>query len=279
MHDMSMSTPRFYHQSGLLVTAYDALHPPDMAGSPIEGDVGFYRSLAAEQGGPVLELACGTGRIALALAADGFDMVGVDRSRPMLAIAEAKRRVAGAGATRVEFVEGDMRTVELGRTFGLAIIAFRSFASLLTVDDQRRCLSTVWRHLDSRGVLVLDLFDPRLDLCLPDPPDDYPHSRGRALLPDTGTTVEAEVTARHNDPLTQVLTETWRHTERASDGSILRQELDELVLRWTYRYELHHLLGLSRFDLVAEYSDFGKSPPAYGHELVIVARRRDGGDE
>jgi hypothetical protein len=47
------------------------------------------------------------------------------------------------------------------------------------------------------------------------------------------------------------------------------------MLRWTYRYELHHLLELAGFEFVAEYSDFAKSPPAYGRELVVMARRSE----
>jgi hypothetical protein len=71
------------------------------------------------------------------------------------------------------------------------------------------------------------------------------------------------------------MTETWRFTERGADGTVLREEIEEFVLRWTYRYELHHLLELSGFDMVNEYSDFRRSPPVYGRELVVVARRGD----
>jgi len=86
-------------------------------------------------------------------------VVGVDRSQPMLAIAEAKRQTADpAIAGRLESVEGDMRDVELGRTFRLVIIAFRSFAHLLTVGDRRRRLATARRHLDPGGLLALNIF-------------------------------------------------------------------------------------------------------------------------
>jgi hypothetical protein len=48
------------------------------------------------------------------------------------------------------------------------------------------------------------------------------------------------------------------------------------VRRWTYRYELHHLLELAGFELVAEYSDRAGSPPICGNEIIVFARRRDG---
>ena len=81
---------RFYEDgSSLFVRAYDAFHhqPPP----PIAGDVAFYRQLARQAAGPVLELACGTGRIAVPRAADGIDITGVDASDGMLAIAQRKR--------------------------------------------------------------------------------------------------------------------------------------------------------------------------------------------
>jgi ubiquinone/menaquinone biosynthesis C-methylase UbiE len=270
-----VTTSRFYERSSLFVTAYDALHLTDMGGTRVGGDVEFYRELAAEQGGPILELACGTGRVAIPLAAAGFDVVGLDLSSPMLEIGRSKQRAAPSPvSSRLTFVHGDMRDFDLGRTFPLAVIAFRSFASLLTVDDQRLCLTAIRRHLEPQGLLAVNVFDPRLDLCVPDPPGDYPHTRGQAGLAG-GNSVEVVVTERRNDPLRQILAETWQVTERRPDGGIEGQEWEELVLRWTYRYELYHLLELSGFGVVAEYSDFAKSPPAYGGELVIVARRTD----
>lgn len=89
-----MPTRRFYQEPSLNVATYDALNSAERAGLGVEGDVDFYRSVAADQGGPILELGCGTGRVAFPLAEDGFEVVGIDRSTPMLAVAESKRRVA-----------------------------------------------------------------------------------------------------------------------------------------------------------------------------------------
>jgi ubiquinone/menaquinone biosynthesis C-methylase UbiE len=270
-----MSVPRFYQQPSLFVATYDLLNSPEKAGMGVEGDVEFYRSLASELGGPILELACGTGRVAFPLAEDGFSVVGVDLSRPMLAVAESKHSAANqAVASRLEFIEGDMRDVQLDRTFRMVIIAFRSFAHLLTVDDQRRCLDNVRQHLDRGGLLALNVFDPRLDLCMPNDSASYPQPRGRAYLAETATYVDLEAIARVNDPVLQVMTETWRLTERTEAGTVVRDEVEQLVIRWTYRYELHHLLELCGFEDVVEYSDFKRSPPAYGRELVVLARRR-----
>ncbi len=71
----------------------------------------------------------------------------------------------------------------------------------------------------------------------------------------------------------QVFTEIWRWTEIDEEGRVVRTELEELRLRWTFRYELHHLLEVCGFRLLREYSDFKGSEPAYGRELVVVAER------
>ena len=92
----------------------------------------------------------------------------------------------------------------------------------------------------------------------------------------TDHTIRVDVLSRTNDPLNQVLRETWRFIETDRMGTVVRSEAEGLALRWTYRYEMHHLLELSGLDVVAEYSDFDGSPPAYGREQVWVARRPEG---
>ncbi len=156
--------PRFYARAGLHTETYDVATTEVPGGD----DVGFLRGLAEEVGGPVLELGCGTGRVAIPLAEAGLRVVGLDRSPHMLATAEAKRRaLPPAVRRRIEFIEGDMTDFSLGRRFGLAFAAFRVFMSLPDPDAQRACLAAVRRHLRPGGLVVLDLFDPRLQWIAP----------------------------------------------------------------------------------------------------------------
>ncbi len=268
--------PGFYWYESLNVETYDIRHPVAMEGTPIAGDVAFYRGLADEFGGAVLELACGTGRVAITLAEAGFAVTGLDRSEPMLAVAREKVASANPDVTdRVDLVHGDMAAFDLGRRFGLTVIAFRSFQSLLNPALQADCLRAVHAHLEPGGRLALDLFDPLLDRCAPgSPPFEHAISRGDVWLPN-GHAVQVAVTARDVDPLTQVMRETWRFTEIDPAGTVVRVQDEELRLRWTYRHELRYLLELHGFAVEAEYSDFAGSPPAYGRELIVVARREE----
>ena len=260
---------RFYESSAsLFVRAYDAFfdHPPPQ----IAGDVAFYERLARETGGPVLELACGTGRIALPLAERGLDITGVDASDGMLAIAERKSAaLPPAARQRLTLVSQDMSELALDRRFGCIFVAFRSFQHLLTVDLQRRTLAAIQRHLAPDGRLALHLFDPRVDLLI----DGY--LRPPVLLgiePATQRRYVGEVLRTSFDHLAQIRRDLWRYAEFGADGAALEEATGEMALRWTWRWELRHLLELCGFVVEAEYSDFAGSAPTYGKELIVVAR-------
>src|SRR5258705_13380298 len=154
----------FYEGAGsLFVEAYDAFYsdsPPQIA-----GDVAFYEGLARQTSGPVLEVACGTGRIALALAAAGLEVTGVHHSDGMLTTAWRKVAALPAAARdRLTLVAQDMTELSLSRRFGFVFVAFRSFQHLLTIERQKRSLGAIRHHLKYNGRLALHLFDPRLDL-------------------------------------------------------------------------------------------------------------------
>src|SRR5436305_12502961 len=104
----------FYEADSLHTEIYDALGPSLVMGSPVEGDTDFYRRLARETGGPILEVGCGTGRVAAALARDGHQVLGVDLSAPMLRLAERRRAALSADvAARLSFHRADMSTLDL----------------------------------------------------------------------------------------------------------------------------------------------------------------------
>ncbi len=260
------ATP-YYSRTGLHIEIYDRMEWP--ANGP---DVPFLVELAEESGGPVLELASGTGRVAWAIAEAGIKVVGLDLHPGMIKAAEAKRQdYPDAVGGRVRFEQGDMTDFNLGQTFRFAYITFRSFQALLTPEAQRACLQSVWRHLEPGGRLMINLFDPKLSRC--DAGADWPIEQETLRNPATGLDVEQRSIERVNDPLSQTLKILWQLQEKDGSGRVVREAIERLDLRWTYRQEMRYLLELCGFEVEAEYSDFQKSPPAYGGEQVWVVRK------
>ena len=213
---------RFYQGAeSLFVRAYDAFYreaPPQIA-----GDVAFYRQLAQRTGGAVLELACGTGRIAVPLAESELDVTGVDISDGMLAIIRQK-----AAARPLTLIAQDMSALHLDRQFGCIIVAFRSFQHLLTVELQRRTLGAIHRHLAPDGRVALHLFDPRIDILVEEAPR-------QSVLRGTDTasdhTFIGEMLSARFDYLTQIRHDLWRCREYAPDGALLAEDARDMALR------------------------------------------------
>src|SRR5258706_11949225 len=124
-------------------------------------DVRFYRMLADERGGPILDLACGSGRLLAPLARDGHLVVGLDHSGPMLAQAAARvARLPSAARGRVRLARGDLRTLATRRRFELAIVAFHGIQHLVTDGDLLRFLRRARAALVPGGWLAFDVFAP-----------------------------------------------------------------------------------------------------------------------
>src|SRR5947209_17669941 len=101
-------------------------------------------------GGPALELAIGTGRIALPLAARGVRVDGIDLSSAMVARLRAK-----PGGDQISVTMGDFAEVPVQGTYRLIFVVFNTFFNLLTQDDQVRCFVNVATHLTDDGVFLV----------------------------------------------------------------------------------------------------------------------------
>lgn len=126
-------------------------------------DVRFYRTLADERGGPILDLGCGTGRLLIPLVRDGHVVVGLDRAWPMLARAAARRaRLAAPARRRALLVRGDLGHLPVGRRsrFAMAVAAFHTVQHLATDRDLVRFFRQVREALIPGGWLAFDVFAP-----------------------------------------------------------------------------------------------------------------------
>ncbi len=152
---------------------YDAARLYDLVwGQYAEGDsLGFYEEQLEQWGEPALELACGSGRLLIPLAEAGFDIVGLDLSSAMLALAQEKAAERGLS---LDILRADMRAFHLSRQFRCILAPANSFQHLLYRRDVERCLACTRRHLHPRGRLILQVFNPGLALLARDPKRRYP---------------------------------------------------------------------------------------------------------
>ncbi len=136
---------------------YDLIAPfYDIEHASFDEDLDMYQNFAEASGGSILELACGSGRVLLPLAQEGYDIVGVDTSDPMLALARQRLQEL-ASPVRCELMQQSMSTMQLGRKFRMAFIALGSFAHITTRKEQQQTLANIRTHLSTGGLFVIDI--------------------------------------------------------------------------------------------------------------------------
>lgn len=128
----------------------------DLFGS--KNDLEFYRELALQSGNKALELGVGTGRLAIPLAKAGIRVVGIDNSVHMLSVAREKlAKETEAVRRRVILKRGDMRNFKLKHSFPFIYIPASTFDHNITVEEQKRTLNCVYKHLEKNGTFTFDL--------------------------------------------------------------------------------------------------------------------------
>lgn len=236
-------------------------------------DLDFYREYALamdpERRLPVLELGCGTGRVAMKLAEAGFRVVGVDSSAGMLRVMKQKAEGAGLGE-RVDTVEADMRDLSSLREkgFNLAYCALNTFAYLPATDDQLAMLGAVRARLVEHGILIVDLTPPVPGLL---PPGDSEVIHQGSYMDSDGSMMHKLVTGIAR-PATQTHDVTIFYDLENEDGALHRLS-QRLTLRWTGRYEMEMLLRLAGYTVEQLYGSYELDE--FGDEserMIFVAR-------
>jgi SAM-dependent methyltransferase len=239
-------------------------------------DIAFYVGEAYQAKGPVLELACGTGRVLLPCADAGAFITGLDLSQAMLTRCQEKLAAYSPEvAERVRLVTGDMRAFKLPERFDLITSPFRSFLLLLTVQDQLQTLATIREHLTDAGRLIFNVFVPDVKMMA-----ERSSESGEAmthlkefLIPESGHRMMMW-DSRHYRINEQMLESLFIYDEVDETGQVVRRSYKPLRLRWIYRYEAEHLLARSGFAVEALYGGFNRLPfDENSREMIWVARK------
>jgi SAM-dependent methyltransferase len=245
---------------------YDKQDPSDVG-------VEFYSALAKEIGNPVLELACGTGRVTIPIAQSGFSITGLDIVPGMLERARSK-----SVGLPVRWVEGDVRTFDLGERFRLIFMTGNAFQALVTNAEQEALLQRVLVHLDDEGWFAFETRNPLL-----------PNMKTReGFFPAIETCTEEEFspsyinvdgyevrvsTTRTYDHIGQIL-HLVGYKRWYEDGKE-HVKTARTALRYTFPQELAALLHYNGFVLQRQYGDWNLDPlTANSPSIISVCSKR-----
>jgi SAM-dependent methyltransferase len=224
---------------------------------------------AGRMGHPVLELACGTGRLTIPIAQTGVEIVGLDLSASMLAHARTKAKATGV---EIEFIEGDCRSFDLGQKFALIFMAFNSLQHLHDYASLSALFANVRKHLSEGGRFVFDVFNPKLEILARASGDrrferEYQDPDGRGMM-------AFEHSATYDDA-SQVSNILCYFVRRGANGEEVEVREEELHLRSFFPQELDLLVRSQGFEIVEKFGnfeqkEFGSSDP----KQVVVCRSK-----
>ena len=232
-------------------------------------DLQFWRELAAEYGPRVLELAAGTGRLALTVLESDSHYTGLEISAPFLE--RAQEKLASYG-DRARLILGDMRDFHLGESFDLIFIGFNAFLHLLTDDDACSALRCMAEHCHAETRLAIDIF-------VPDPlflfrPPNHRAAAMDYIDPIDGQSVSVTESNEY-DPLTELNRISWYYST-AKRPDFLRYDF---TMRMFYPDTMDRLLHECGFQVLEKWGDYGRHPFGPESALQLYLARPAGNEQ
>lgn len=240
----------------------------DAENAEMTEDLPLHSELAEDFGAPILDIGCGSGRVMLALAREGYRVVGVDYAQAMLA--RGKRRVERMPdemRENVTFVHGDALTVDIpGGPFQVISVPYNGFMHFQTQADQITALKRFRTLIADGGILLLDL--PNAGEAFGTQDDGALVLERSFIEPESGNLVMQQ-SVSGLERIKQQLHITWIYDEITPDGTVHRT-LAPLALRYVFPGELDLLLAATGFEATTIYGDYDQSPFEEGSPRMIV---------
>jgi 2-polyprenyl-3-methyl-5-hydroxy-6-metoxy-1,4-benzoquinol methylase len=227
--------------------------------------IAFYVDLAKTIGGPVLEIACGSGLVTIPIAAQGLEVTGVDLARPML---EHARKKAEAQGLRLRWVEADARSFDLRAEYKFIFITGNAFQAFLRREDQEVLLASVKRQLAPQGVFVFETRNPSGH----DLTDQSEEEFDQSYISVEGHRVSVSSTQIY-DPIAQTIY--WTSYRRWNDGERDHQKETHIACRFTYPRELEALLHYNGFQIIQQFGNWNQEAlSASSPSIISICRAR-----
>ncbi len=237
----------------------------------ITEDIPFYLAAAREHGSPVLELACGTGRITIPLAREGFEVTGLDLSAEMLRIAREKlSKERPEVHARLRLIEADMSDFALHETVSLAFIPAASLFHVHTDEQRSSCLSCVGRHLKPGGGVIVDLI-PADRMANQTVGETKEFKRG--VSASTGLLTRELGKKLSLDREAQRVTVEHTYVEQLPDESEKRYVFIDHYT-WLTEDQMRGLLAEAGFGSVEVFGDYEREPFTDASERMIFVARK-----
>ena len=226
-------------------------------------DLKFYKKwLPKNKGARILELCCGTGRLTLPIAKDGYKISGVDYTSSMLEQAKIKASKAGLD---VEFIEADIRTLDLPEKYDLIFIPFNSIHHLYQNKDLFKAFNTVKNHLKEGGLFLLDCFNPNMQYIVEGEKEQKEIAK---YTTKDGRRVTIKQTMRYENK-TQINCIEWHFFINGEYYSI-----ENLDMRLFFPQELDSYLALNGFNIIHKFGDFEEAIFSDNSEKQIFVCRK-----
>jgi ubiquinone/menaquinone biosynthesis C-methylase UbiE len=234
-------------------------------------DIQFYIKRASMYPGDVLELACGTGRVTVPVAAAGSKIWGVDLSGEMLAQMVKKLDALPEDViARITYIHSDMCDFDIDNRFSLIFIPFRSFQALTKETQQKACLERIRTHLAKDGRFIINVFRPYAFL-------DGSWIRQESFNwevtdPQTGNMVRCTDHRKRIDPENQIIYPDLVYYI-ADGGGHETRIVEALSMRYYYEEQMRELLVSNGFTIEEEMGYYDGRPIKDGGELIYVCRK------
>jgi SAM-dependent methyltransferase len=227
----------------------------DLENASLTEDLPLWEEMTrAHNGGPVLELGCGTGRVLLHLARAGFRGIGVDSSPEMLQRAHARMALNLHLSDRFTLMQADFTRLQLNAEFPLILAPFNTLAHLTNPAALRQTLDVVARHLAPGGEFAFDL---------PSPATLFASEQDGLVLErvfqdeECGSTIQ-QFSILRVERLAQLGMVTWIYDETAADGTLRRTSVP-ITMRYFFPAELELLMERAGLRLTHLWGDFDRS--------------------